>query len=98
MPKTKHYSELIAEKLKTGEFAFPKKNGHQPFTVTWHDSCHIGRVSGVYEPPREVIQALPDVKLVEMSHNRESAHCCGSVLTLIKEPPVAAEVGKVRLD
>jgi hypothetical protein len=33
-----------------------------------------------------------------MSHNREEAHCCGSVLTLIKEPPVAAEIGKTRLN
>ena len=33
-----------------------------------------------------------------MSHNREDAHCCGSVLTLIKDPPVDAGLGKVRLD
>ena len=32
-----------------------------------------------------------------MDANREQAHCCGSVLTLIKDPPVAADVGKVRL-
>ncbi len=36
--------------------------------------------------------------LVEMDYNREEAHCCGSVLTLIKDPPIAAEVGKMRLD
>jgi hypothetical protein len=45
-----------------------------------------------------VIQAIPGVNLVEMHHNREAAHCCGSVLTLIKDPPVAAELGKTRLD
>ena len=95
--KTKHYSEVIAEKIKSGEFKFPE-NKLPPTTVTWHDSCHIGRVSGVYEPPREVIKAIPNVKLVEMPYNRENAHCCGSVLTLIKDPPVAADVGKTRLD
>ena len=81
----------MAEKIATGEFAFPK-NEHSRCTVTWHDSCHIGRVSGVYEPPRELIKAIPDVELVEMAHNRE-AHCCGSVLTLIKDrrwPPRSA--------
>ncbi len=52
----------------------------------------------MYEPPRQLITALPGVELVEMEHNRAEAHCCGSVLTLIKEPPVAAEIGKVRLD
>lgn len=93
----KHYSEIVAEKIKSGEFAFPK-NDNKPVTVTWHDSCHIGRVSGIYDAPRQVIKAIPNVKLVEMEYNREQAHCCGSVLPLIKEPPVAAEVGKVRLD
>ena len=95
--RAKHYSEVVAEKIGTGEFAFPQKEG-QPVTVTWHDSCHIGRVSHVYEPPRQLIQAIPNVNLVEMSHNREAAHCCGSVLTLMKEPPVAADIGKTRLD
>ncbi len=33
-----------------------------------------------------------------MEHNREWAHCCGSVLTLIKEPSVAADIGKARMD
>ena len=33
-----------------------------------------------------------------MSHNRQNAHCCGSVLTLIKDPPIAADIGKIRLD
>jgi hypothetical protein len=45
-----------------------------------------------------VIRAIPGVNLVEMQHNREAAHCCGSVLTLVKDPPVAAEIGKTRLD
>jgi Fe-S oxidoreductase/FAD/FMN-containing dehydrogenase len=95
--QVKHYSEVLAEKIQAGEFAFPPSEG-SPVTVTWHDSCHIGRASGVYDAPRQLIKAIPNVTLVEMDHNRESAHCCGSVLTLIKEPAVAAEVGKIRLD
>ena len=93
----KHYSEVLADKILTGEFTFPD-NGHKPCTVTWHDSCHIGRVSGVYEPPRQLIQAIPNTNLVEMTPNREEGHCCGSVLTLLKDPPVAAEIGKIHLD
>lgn len=93
----KHYSEIVSEKLKSGEFKFPAKAG-KPVTVTWHDSCHIGRASGIYEPPRDMIKAIPNVKFVEMSSHHEKAHCCGSVLTLIKEPDVAADIGKIRLD
>ncbi len=95
--KTRHYSEIVSEKLRSGEFKFPPAD-KAPTTVTWHDSCHIGRVSGVYDPPRELIKAIPNTEFVEMSHIREEAHCCGSVLTLIKEPEVAADVGKTRLD
>ena len=95
--KVKHYSEIVAEKIRKKEFAFPDNN-MAPITVTWHDSCHIGRASGVYDAPRELISAIPNVTLVEMDYNREEAHCCGSVLTLIKDPPIAAEVGKIRLD
>ena len=94
----RHYSEVLAEKIKEGKLSFPSKGEQKTETVTWHDSCHIGRASGVYEPPREVIRAIPGVHLVEMRHNREAAHCCGSVLTLVKDPPVAAEIGKTRLD
>ncbi|MBN1411119.1 MAG: FAD-binding oxidoreductase [Spirochaetales bacterium] len=95
--KTKHYSEVIAGKIKSGDFTFPG-NGHEKEKVTWHDSCHMGRVSGVYDPPRDMIKAIPGVDFVEMPFNRENAHCCGSVLTLIKEPDVAAEIGQMRLE
>ena len=93
--KAKHYSEVVAEKIRNGEFAFTHPIEKK---VTWHDSCHIGRVSGVYEEPREIIKAIPGVRYEDMAHNRQEGHCCGSVLTLIKDPPVAHEVGKIRLD
>jgi Fe-S oxidoreductase len=95
--QTRHYSEVVSEKIQAGEFTFPE-NDKVKETVTWHDSCHIGRVAGVYEPPRGLIKAIPSANFVEMKNNRERAHCCGSVLTLIKEPDVAADIGKVRLD
>ncbi len=94
--KARHYTEVLAEKIRSGEFRFPD-SGQKPVTVTWHDSCHLGRASGVYEPPREVIRAIPQANFVEMSHNRQAAHCCASVLTLIKEPDVAADIGEIRL-
>jgi Fe-S oxidoreductase/FAD/FMN-containing dehydrogenase len=92
----KHYSEVITDQIKAGKFKFPDTG--QKIKVTLHDSCHIGRVSNVYDAPRDFIKAIPGVELVEMEHNREWAHCCGSVLTLIKEPPVAADIGKGRMD
>ena len=93
--EAKHYSEVVAEKIRNGEFEFTHPIEEK---VTWHDSCHIGRVSGVYEEPREVIKAIPGLEYEDMAHNRQEGHCCGSVLTLIKDPPIAHDVGKIRLD
>jgi len=93
--KCRHYSEVVAEKVRSGDFKFAQPINKK---VTWHDSCHIGRVSGVYEEPREVIKAIPGIQFEEMAHNRQEGHCCGSVLTLIKDPLVAHEIGKDRLD
>ena len=62
--RAKHYSELLAERIGSGEFTFPEGEAGPPRVVTFHDSCHIGRVSGVYEPPREL-------------HRRGAAHAGG---------------------
>jgi len=91
----RHYSEILAEQVRDGKFKFSHPVHRR---VTWHDSCHIGRVSGVYEEPRDVIKAVPGVEFREMEHHHEAAHCCGSVLTLIKDPLVAHDIGEMRLD
>ncbi|HEX3011988.1 MAG TPA: FAD-binding and (Fe-S)-binding domain-containing protein, partial [Syntrophomonadaceae bacterium] len=91
----RHYSEVIAEKIASGEF---KPDVSLSGTVTYHDPCHMGRASGVYEEPRELLKAIPGIEFREMKYNRDKAHCCGSVLTLVANPDTAADIGKVRLD
>jgi fumarate reductase (CoM/CoB) subunit B len=44
-------------------------------TVTYHDPCHLGRHNGIYEQPRQVIEAICDLE--EMKACREAARCCG---------------------
>ena len=90
----KHYSEVLSEKIEAGEFEFPEPpEGAPKQKVAWHDSCHMGRVSKVYEEPRTLIKANPNAEFVELPFNREDAHCCGSVLTLISDPEAAARIG-----
>jgi len=92
--EVKHYSELVSEALGDGRLEL--KNPIEG-RITFHDSCHAGRAQGLYEPPRDMLKAIPGVDYVEMEHNREEGYCCGSVLTLIGEAPVAPVLGKQRL-
>jgi hypothetical protein len=94
--EVKHYSELVSDALAAGKLEL-KSNPFEGKTVTFHDSCHAGRAQGLYEPPREMLKAIPGLDYVEMEHNREEGLCCGSVLTLIGEPPVAPVLGGHRL-
>lgn len=73
--KILHTSELIADLLKEGRLKLTRE---VPETVTYHDPCHLGRHTGTYEQPREVLESIPSIKLVEMPRNRETALCCGA--------------------
>ncbi len=47
------------------------------YTVTYHDTCCLGRHNGFYEEPRQLLRTIPGLKLVEMHHHRINAICCG---------------------
>jgi hypothetical protein len=61
--------------------------------VTYHDSCAIGRRSGLYEGPRELLKKIPGVEVVDMEHSRENSRCCGG-MNLITNPEVAGSMGR----
>lgn len=64
-----HISEFLIGRLEE----LPLK--HTGMKVMYHDPCRLGRYSGVYEPPRELISMVAD--LVEFERNKEDAVCCG---------------------
>lgn len=48
-------------------------------TITYHDSCYLGRYHGVYAAPREALRrALPVVTVVEPPRTRDRGLCCGA--------------------
>ena len=79
-----HVTEYIQQLTKNKKIKYKRE---VPVTVTWHDPCHLGRMSrpyvpgkdleGVYEEPREILRGIPGVELVEMERIKEYAWCCG---------------------
>lgn len=70
-----HHSQFIAKLLSEGKIK-PSKVVDQ--TVTFHDSCYMGRWNNVYDEPRAVLQSLPSINLVEMKNNHDQSLCCGA--------------------
>lgn len=72
--QVKHHSEFINELLQSGKLRAPERSDG---AVTYHDPCYLGRHNGVYDPPREVIQAMAS-NLRETRNNRSNSFCCGA--------------------
>ncbi|MDP4103522.1 MAG: (Fe-S)-binding protein [Bacillota bacterium] len=70
-----HHTELLANLIREGKLA-PKNDVDE--TITYHDSCYLGRYNNVYDAPREILKSIPGVKVVEPERKRETAMCCGA--------------------
>ncbi|MBB5174118.1 (Fe-S)-binding protein [Texcoconibacillus texcoconensis] len=70
-----HHTELLYDWMKEGKL---KPINEVNETITYHDSCYLGRYNDVFDPPREILRLIPGVKVVEMERNREDGLCCGA--------------------
>lgn len=68
-----HVVEYFYKLAKEGKFKLNPVNQK----VTYHDPCDLGRNSGIYEEPRNLIKMIPEIEFIELENNRNLSTCCG---------------------
>ncbi len=98
LPPVEHISEVIVRSLGNGKLKLKAgENGSK--TYVYHDPCYLGRHNGLYDAPRQAIDAIPGVRRVEMTGDcRDRSFCCGGGgLMLFYEPEEEQRMGVVRV-
>jgi heterodisulfide reductase subunit D len=90
-----HFSEVYVSLIREGRL---KPRTRVDKTVTFHDPCHVGRSQGLFNEPREILDAIPGIRLVEMAHCREESRCCGAGGGVkANYPEMAAQIARDRV-
>ena len=69
-----HINQFLMQLIQEGRLTL---KGELPKTVTYHDPCYLGRHNGIYDEPRNVLQSVSGLNLVEMENHHKNSLCCG---------------------
>ncbi len=90
-----HTTQFVNQLIREGKIRFRRKT----IKVTYHDPCDLGRLSGIYDPPRQILQAIPGVELIEMESNRQNSKCCGGGGDLeIVRPDLSGAIAQAKIE
>src|SRR5829696_2242782 len=70
-----HHTQLISHLMSTDRLTV---GGSPVDTVTYHDSCYLGRWNKEFDAPRAVIEAVGVPGIKEMVRNKRHGFCCGA--------------------
>ncbi len=71
-----HHTQMIDTLLKEGRITLEAAG--EAKTITYHDSCYLGRWNDIFAPPRDILEQIPGLKVVEMARSKSEGMCCGA--------------------
>jgi heterodisulfide reductase subunit D len=91
-----HSTQFIERLIGEGKITF--HNGVNKI-VTYHDPCDLGRNTGVYDPPRNILKKIPNLTLVELEGSRQLSVCCGGGGDLeMIDPELSAAIAQRKIE
>ena len=93
-----HISQTIVKYVNAGKIRL-KNVENKDKQYVYHDPCYLGRHNNLYEDPRSALDAIPNLKRIEMEGNcRDRSFCCGGGgLMLFYEPEEEQRMGVLRV-
>ena len=70
-----HHSQVLMDLVSQGRL---EPTAAESRTITYHDSCYLGRHNDVYLAPREVVASIGGIEVVEMDRSGTNSFCCGA--------------------
>ncbi len=88
-----HITKEVADLVKSGKLKLKRSTER----MTYHDPCHLGRLGGVFDEPRDILKAV--ATLVEMPNHGYESRCCGAGAGLQSAfPKLSRELASKRIE
>ncbi|MDQ2870039.1 MAG: heterodisulfide reductase-related iron-sulfur binding cluster [Acidobacteriota bacterium] len=70
-----HGTELVSSLIAEGRIRLENRIDE---SITFHDPCYLGRYNDVYDAPRQILEAIPGLRLQELARTKQKGLCCGA--------------------